>query len=154
MQKEDQLLNKKFQVNNEEVDEEVNYNSYKELDSNVFGKKSSVIIDAFVAHYKKRNKHNRTLRILFFSLSFFFLFTLIGSLASFFIIVALMGEINVEAVISIIGAYGTILTAIIVLPKIVGKNLFPETEDKEILGFVKEMNKTELEFDKMKKDKN
>lgn len=150
MKIESKLLKISFHDSSKETNESVNESSQDYL-SNIFGHKSSELIGKFVDHYDKRNKHNRGLRIGFFIMSFLALFLVIGALATFSILVAVSGTMNVEAVVSIVGACGTIITSVIFLPKIVGKNLFPEKEDKEILSFVQEMNKTELEFYKQSK---
>ncbi len=150
MEKSKDLLKSAFNIITEIKDDEVNKESLNEVNgTNIFGAKSSALIDKFIAHYKIRNDHNRVLRILFFSFSFFLILAVVAAFVAFIIIVANFGVINVEAAVSICGVCGTVLTTLIVLPKLVGKNLFPETEDKEILKFVKEMNETELEFAKL-----
>lgn len=149
MEKNEELLNSEFNTIEEIKDESVNRRSADEANKNLFGAKSSALIGKFVEHYGKRNHQNRHLRVWFFSFSFFLIFSVVGAFVAFIIIMALNDNINVEAAVSICGVCVTVLTTLIVLPKMVGRNLFPTTEDKEILRFVKQMNVTELEFAKL-----
>lgn len=117
---------------------------------NALGEKSQGLIDKFVDHYEKRNNHNRGMRIAFFAISFLIILAIIGTFSTVSILIAIKESINVEGVVAICSACATILTSVLVLPHLVGKNLFPEKEDEQILTFVKEMNQTELQFAKVK----
>lgn len=151
MQKKKSLLGQGFEIKGSVGSQETDDAAKDELyPPNPFRDKSGKLIGKFVDHYEKRSKHNRVMRIIFFSLSFFALLVIIGVCSVVSILAAAKETINVEAVVAIIGAGATMLTSILVLPKMVGRNLFPDKEDKEILKFVKDMNKTELGFMKVR----
>ena len=147
MQKKNSLLDQNFNIEKIVGSNETDNEAKGELEpQNPFRINSGILIEKFVDHYEKRCKQNRVLRVIFFVLSFLSLLAIICVFSAVAILASSKETINVEAVISIIGSGATMLTSILVLPKMVGKNLFPEKEDNEILNFVKQMNETELGF--------
>ncbi len=102
----------------------------------------------FNDHYRYRNKHNRWMKIWFFSLAFF---CLIGALVlCFYIVIKLLNNegFTIEHLAGIIAALGTFLTSLLVLPKMIGTYLYPNNktkdEDEAILKFISEMRHEDI----------
>ena len=145
MEKESSLFDQNFKIKQSVESKDADESAKREIQSGSVKEHSKDLIDKFVAHYEKRSAHNRVLRIIFFSLSFLVLFAIVAVFAVVAILAAMKETINVEAVIAIIGSGATMLTSVLVLPKMVGRNLFPDKEDSEILQFVRDMNNAENE---------
>ena len=59
------------------------------------------------------------------------------------LIVAIRGDNNITAVIALSSSAISILSAIIILPKIIAKHLFPTDEDKNMIDLVKSMQEND-----------
>lgn len=53
----------------------------------------------------------------------------VGSITTFILIA--INEVSIESIALIVGAFGSLITSIIVLPQIIAKHLFPENEDQQ-----------------------
>lgn len=96
----------------------------------------TALIDAYSDYYKKKSYANITLRKCFLRLSFLLLFVLIGGCISIGILGCIYLEEMFAELISIISSIAGISTTIIVLPRIIGKYLFPPKEDEAIKDLI------------------
>lgn len=104
------------------------------------------LIDNFNEHYKARNKHNRGMKIAFFVLAFVSL--MIALIMCFYMVYKMLDSdtFTWEYLAGIIGALGTFLTSLLVLPKMIGDYLFPNNgkdEDQALLQFIQYMRNAE-----------
>ena len=103
------------------------YNSYNEL------------LASFVEHYGKKSRQIRGMKIAYFAIAFSILLILLGIMFTVCIVIMRNGHFGVNEVIALISAFTAIVSSILVLPKIIGKHLFPDAEDREILDFLKSL---------------
>lgn len=110
-----------------------------EEDCNLFSERISLSdaeLDFLFKIYNEKHKHNLILRIWYFIISFVVLLTVIIVFATVALIAACKETINIEGAISICVSCSTVLSSIIVLPKLIGKNLFPEKEKDDIKDII------------------
>lgn len=108
-------------------------------DSGAASDKYSAIIGVYKEQLEKRSKQNLALKVAFFVISFS---CLVASIVLCFIIVISVLQsptFNAEVLVAILGSLATFITSMLLLPKIIGKYLYPNNEDEKMLEFIKAM---------------
>lgn len=103
----------------------------------------SDLLEEYINAYKKKTKRNRKLKLAFFFIVVFtFCVIILGSVASL-IIVSIVGQ-SIAATVSVItGSVISIISAIIVLPKIIAEYLFPTDEEQNMNEMIKNMQEND-----------
>lgn len=105
------------------------------------GKKYSRLLELYLKYYNKKITQNTALKCCFFWI-FVSFFVIIGLTPILIIILASLNLLSNTAIIaSVIGAAGSIITSIIVIPRIIASYLFSVDEDKAITRLITNMQK-------------
>lgn len=83
----------------------------------------------YVANQKLRNKHQRVMKWLFFSVTLVFLCVVVVAMCLAVVFLARKPQITPADVAAILTAVGGVVASFIVLPKVIAENLFPSRED-------------------------
>lgn len=117
---------------------------------------STAFFQAFVKTYKTNAKTNRNLKRAFFVMFMIFITIMIVFLPVIFIVAACSRRINyVEALTALISSAATIITSIIIIPKIMVQHLFSSEETKvsvELINKLLEADKKTREIHENQKD--
>ena len=97
------------------------------------------LVQSYGEYYSKKNKINIILRILYFSFSFGLLFLIICGMIAVSVLICIFVKNNIAIGAGIVTSIGGAVTAILVLPKIIGRYLFPLDEDKYIRDMICKM---------------
>ncbi len=95
------------------------------------------LVGAYKDYYKDKSKVNIELRKCFLWLSFSLLFVLVGGCVAIGIIGCYSLNGVIAILVPIVTSVASITTSVLVLPRIIGKYLFPPEEDKEIKDLIK-----------------
>lgn len=99
----------------------------------------SSLLGVYIDSYKDKAEKNKFYKNIFFWITMVsFCVIVLGSLAAL-IWVALKKGGGISDIAVVAGSAGSIISAIIVLPKIIAKHLFPMDEDKNMLDMVQKM---------------
>ncbi len=115
------------------------------------------IVEEYQKQLEKRNKQNRAMKWAFFIISFACLIATI--VLCYIIIINLIHKdgFAIETLVAILGSLGTFLTSMLLLPKIIGKYLYPPNEDDKMLQFIismRDIKRSEHDVDEQMKLKN
>lgn len=123
--------------NDEQIDfEEMNVG---EAEYSKRDKLYTVLLEKFFENYGKKSSHNKCYKLFFFITIMLTFVTIVGFSVYFMAMVALKETSTYSDIPTIIGAVSGIISAIIVLPKIIAEYLFPVNEDGNMLQLVKNM---------------
>lgn len=100
-------------------------------------------------YYEDKSELNLKLRKRFFDCSFALLFMLLICLIGSLVLVCVLVKEPATIIVGLITAIGGVVSSVLVLPKIIGKYLFPTDEDKGIRDLVYHFKDSD---DKNKKD--
>lgn len=101
-------------------------------------KQFTEILDAAKQYYLTKNRHNPVLKIVFFCAAVFVLVVItVSFVVAFFMMIRLD---NWQVALPVMGGGAiTIVTALLKLPEIIAKYLFPLNEDKTILELISKL---------------
>lgn len=103
----------------------------------------TALLNAYVKDYDVRHKSNRGYKKIFFwFVILIFACTITGSVITL-ITLAARGMENPSVIAVALSAFGTILSALIIIPKIIAKYLFPANEDDKVTEMVKTMQEND-----------
>jgi hypothetical protein len=128
------------QILGDNIDLGLNFNTSL-ADSNAVKSRNRVFtdfIEKFVIDYERRAKQQRVFRCWFFCIVVvvFIILNVLSSCSVY--IIAQKANVSISDVVAAVSAFGTILSSLIVLPKIIAEHLFPKAEqDKSIELFSK-----------------
>ncbi|MBQ2810004.1 MAG: hypothetical protein IJF11_03835 [Clostridia bacterium] len=123
--------------NDEQIDfEEMNVG---EAEYSKRDKLYTVLLKKFFENYGKKSSHNKCYKFFFFITIMLTFVAIVGFSVYFMAMVALKETSTYSDIPTIIGAVSGIISAIIVLPKIIAEYLFPVNEDENMLQLVKNM---------------
>lgn len=118
--------------------DDINSNNYKRRDDLY-----SDLLDNYIASYKSKTARNKVYKLIFYIVTMFSFVALIGGAVTALIIAACSdAEIGGKITIAV-GSIATVLSTIIVLPKIIAVHLFPTCEDKDMIELVKNMQEND-----------
>ena len=108
----------------------------------------SNILYEFIEEHKSKSKSKRCYKFVFFVVTMVIFLALVAApIIIMFIVVTKEGEPNsdlIGGVASIIGSAIGIVTAVIVLPKIIAEHLFPTNEETYLIELIKNMQSNDL----------
>ncbi len=94
------------------------------------------LVDSYTQYYKSKSEVNISLRKSFLYFSFILLTVLILACIGLSVLVCFLVENVVASMVTIISGLASIATSILILPRIIGKYLFPEDEDSAIKDLI------------------
>lgn len=99
----------------------------------------SELLEKYILSYESKAKCNRIYKMIFFIVSLVVFFGIIFS--SFICLFIVVNKSNSSlADISVVGgAIASVISSIIILPKIIAEHLFPTNEDENMIDMVKNM---------------
>lgn len=111
------------------------------------------LVKQFVANYSDKYKQNKSLKFSFY-IWVMVLFSVTMLLPFLVVILATLNRIkDWEIVISLITAFGTIITSFIVIPKIIAQYLFSLKEDETIVKIISDLHSGDIKSDPRKPSK-
>lgn len=99
----------------------------------------SKLLENYIDIYNRKAKANSIYKLFFFIVTILMMIALVGFPIAFMLIMAIRGDYRWEAVGVIVGGVASMITAVIVLPKIIAEHLFPTKEDENMIEMVKNM---------------
>jgi len=99
--------------------------------------KITQLVDSLVSDLTESRGHRRCYRMWFFAISMFVFVAVLVISA-----IAIIGSNDEIAVV--IGGFATILSTVIALPLLIGKNLFPEKDDDKAIELIKEASSGDM----------
>ncbi len=106
----------------------------------------SELLEEYISVYKSKSKRNRKLKLAFFIIAVItFCVIILGAVASM-VIVAIKGGLNISGIAVVVGSVANILSAIIVLPKIIAEHLFPTDEEQNMNEMIKNMQENDAKI--------
>lgn len=113
-------------------------------------KRRDVLYSDMLQHYleahKSKAKSNKRFKFFFFWITMLILMALVGAPIAAMIIFALKSQIGYKEIALVISGIPGIISAIIVLPKIIAEHLFPTNEDSNMIDLVKKMQDNDAEI--------
>ena len=101
------------------------------------------LMKEYIDNYQRKAKANRIYKGIFFGVTVFAMISLIILPLIILAYMAFTHVFNFESIAVVLGSVASILTAVIILPKIIAEHLFPTNEDEHMIGMVKEMQKND-----------
>lgn len=92
----------------------------------------TAIVHSYVDYYQKKSKNNLTLRNLFFWFSFGLLLCVIAGMILSVVFLCKSCDDMIAMAVGIVASFAGTVASILILPKIIGKYLFPPNEDKHM----------------------
>lgn len=95
-------------------------------------------------YYKAKNTTNISLRKKYFNCSFALIFILVFGFIGTTIMVCLCVKNELATVVSLVSSIGGLVPSVLILPRIIGKYIFPENEydpGKDVVESSKKANK-------------
>lgn len=86
------------------------------------------LVGAYKKYYEDKNDTNISLRKKYFNCSFALIFILVFGFIGTTILVCLFVKDNLTIIISLVSSIGGLVPSVLVLPRIIGKYIFPENE--------------------------
>jgi hypothetical protein len=97
------------------------------------------LLETYIDYYRKKEKHKGIYKCIFFIVTIFlFVVITVGSITSM-VLLSIYGDGSLANVGIAIANIVTIISTIIVLPKIIAEHLFPTNEAENMLEMVKNM---------------
>lgn len=99
----------------------------------------SELLDKYIDIYETNsNQKQKYKKVFFIVVLFMFIAIVVVSIIFMFLVITL--DKSIAQIITVaLGSFGSMLSAMIVLPKIIAKHLFPKDEESHILEMVKNM---------------
>ena len=139
-------------------DENIKKLAYEQLEENdieglrVRDENNSKLVESFIDYYNKKTTQNLALKKSFFWMFMLFLYFIIISVPSALFFVLLIGKLeDTASIIVFASSFLSIVTAIIVIPKIMARYLFSTKEDKVIAQLVMKIQDIDEETRKLHK---
>lgn len=99
----------------------------------------SELLEKYISSYENKAKCNKIYKLVFFIISLVvFLGIIAASFISFFIVVNKLNPSLTDFSV-VFGAASSVISSIIILPKIIAEHLFPTNEDENMIDMVKNM---------------
>lgn len=99
----------------------------------------SHLLNDYIEAHKTKEKYNKNYKLVFFVVTIcIFVGIIVASLILIFR-VSSKSYLGYSGIAVVVGCISSIISSIIVLPKIIAQHLFPVDEDKHILGIVQNM---------------
>lgn len=111
-----------------------------------YGRRDAIytqILRNYVGINKSKARWNKGYKLAFFIVIVLIMLALTGGPISVFIILALKSDITASEITLIAGCTVGMLSAIVVLPKIIAEHLFPMNEDEHMIEMVKNMQEND-----------
>lgn len=103
----------------------------------------TVLLNHYILSYRINNRHKRRYKLLFFIIiNLLFAVIVLGSVVGI-VMVAKKQSVALADLGVVLGAASGILSAIIVIPKIIAQHLFPKDEDANMIDMVKNMQQND-----------
>lgn len=102
-------------------------------------KSYTAVVDTYVDYYGRKSESNLSLRKWFFRLSFILLFLLIAAMITTTVLLGLYSNDAATVITGVVASFAGTVSAILILPKIIGNYLFPHDEDKYIRKLIYNM---------------
>lgn len=99
----------------------------------------TTLLDHFVKSHKDKTKANGIYKAIFFSITMGTYISLIFGAIFIIRLVAIKQSTNISDIVVILGEVASVLSAVIVLPKIIAQYLFPPNEDSSMIQIVKSL---------------
>ncbi len=103
----------------------------------------TVLLDHYIKSYQSNSRNKRRYKFFFFLIINALFALIIGGSVLGIVIVALKDTVALTDMGVIFGAVSGILSAIIVIPKIIAEHLFPKDEDGNMIDMVKNMQQND-----------
>ncbi len=114
------------------MDEDINNDHLKESDLRSIERRSrtySNYLNEYINHFKEKSKQQRGMKIAFFVVILVLLAAVVCGSIAVFIVVATKKDVSVADIATLISATGGLISAFIILPKVIAINLFPQKEE-------------------------
>ena len=100
----------------------------------------TLLLDDYIESSKSKTSWNKVYKCIFFSVTMLILIALVAFPIAVTIIIVVKEQSNlVVDIAALVGSIIGIISAIIVLPKIIAQHLFPTNEDEHMIELVKNM---------------
>lgn len=114
------------------------------------------LLSKYIDLYERKAKRNEKYKLSFFIITMSMFVLLIAVPFVLFFIIACKESASVSDAVMVFGGIAGIVSAVIVLPKIIAEHLFPANEDENMIGMVQHMqlndSKIREMFDAVKTD--
>lgn len=117
-----------------ETEEYAKFKQYYQRDASY-----TKLLNDYIEVYREKTKWKKWYKLVFFSIAMLTFLGLIVGAMVLFIIIAGKEKSTVADIALIVGAVAGVLSAIIILPRIIAEHLFPTNEDEHMIDMVKNM---------------
>jgi len=96
----------------------------------------TALLTAYVAEFEIRHRNNRRYKLFFFIIVMsIFCIAILGAIAAI-VVLAVSGGAGTGGLVVAVTSFGTILSSLIIIPKIIAQYLFPLDEDQKVAEIV------------------
>ena len=106
----------------------------------------SKMLEHYLEDHKSKSEWNKRYKFYFFWVTIVILIALVGAPIAAMVIFALRPKIGVEEIALVVSGIPGIISAIMILPKIIAEHLFPANEDQHMIGMVQNMQKNDAQI--------
>ena len=99
----------------------------------------TALLQSYINIYSSKEKHKKVFKVIFFSVIMVIFFLVIAGCVFCLCVITLNKSYDAAGVALAITSIGGIVSAIIVIPQIIAKHLFPANEETFMLDMVKSM---------------
>jgi hypothetical protein len=111
------------------------------------------LLDRYIGDYAFKVVSKRRYKTVFFVATMVMFFMLVIAPIAAILVVALNGQGSISDVSVVIGSVAGIISAIIVLPKIIAEYLFPVDEETHLIEIVRTMQNIDLKIREIRSDR-